>query len=458
MDKPAVALIYDRDAAPFAGLAERIRALGYHAQSVPPTNWHPTESAPTIVVCHAPESLNALAAALRVPKRPPLLAAYCTANGGPPPVLLRQCEDFIGWPCPDDELRLRLDRLTAGVPATPDVLNENLREEFLALNMVGRSSAFLTMLATVKKISGCDAPVSIEGETGTGKEMAARAIHYLGARRDQPFIPVNCGALPDGLIESELFGHAKGAFTDARERQLGLVAQADGGTLFLDEIDALTPKAQVTLLRFLQDCTYRPVGGGRLERADVRVIAACNVPLEQRVTNGSFREDLLYRLNIMQLRLPPLRERHGDAVLLARHFMHQYRMRYSQPAKYLPATNLSRLERYPWPGNVRELENLVQREFLLADGDAVYLGSRPRAEQPSHERRSGLDRRAECNHARPFSEAKADTLARFERAYLESVLSQTKGNITQAARMAGKERRALGKLLKKYGIEPATYR
>src|SRR4051794_9775510 len=187
--------------------------------------------------------------------------------------------------------------------------------------MIGQSEAFSALRQLVEKVATYDVPVLIEGETGTGKELAARAIHYHSARRDRPFVPVNCGALQDTLLESELFGHRRGAFTDARHDQAGLVALAHSGTLFLDEVDALTPKAQVTLLRFLQDQQYRPLGGGREERADVRIIAAGNRSLETLVEDGGFRIDLLYRLKLMQLRLPPLRERKGDVLVLSEHFI-----------------------------------------------------------------------------------------------------------------------------------------
>jgi two-component system response regulator GlrR len=189
------------------------------------------------------------------------------------------------------------------------------------LNLIGRSRAFLVAVALIERIAACDHPVLIEGETGTGKEIAARAIHYLGARRRFPFIPVNCGAIPDSLVESALFGHVRGAFTDARESQPGIIAQARGGTLFLDEIEAMSMRAQVALLRFLQDKQYAPIGGATMIASDVRVVAATNADLSQMARAGSFRSDLLFRLNVLKLHLPPLRERSGDVLLLAEHFM-----------------------------------------------------------------------------------------------------------------------------------------
>src|SRR4029077_10830352 len=187
--------------------------------------------------------------------------------------------------------------------------------------MIGNSPALLAALGLIDKIARCDAPVIIEGETGTGKELAARAIHYWGKRSVRPFIPVNCGAIPDALIENELFGHRPGAYTDARGEYTGLIAHAQHGTLFLDEVDTLTPRAQVTLLRFLQDQQYRPLGGGAACSADVRIIAASNGDLAKLTEGGLFRLDLLFRLQILELRLPPLRERPGDVTLLASHFL-----------------------------------------------------------------------------------------------------------------------------------------
>ena len=323
--------------------------------------------------------------------------------------------------------------------------------KFALLSMVGASRAFNECVRRLGRIAVRDATVLIDGETGSGKEMAARAIHYLGARRDRPFIPVNCGAIPDSLIEAEFFGHARGAFTDAREPRAGLIAQAQGGTLFLDEINALSARAQVALLRFLQDQTYRPVGRDVELKGDVRVIAATNRPLRELVKCDTFRGDLLYRLNILYLYIPPLRERDQDAELLAQHFLQQYAKKYQLPPKPLSPATLRWIRQYEWPGNVRELENIVHRELLLADGEFVEFGAAieppqtrtlPSAGQSSGEQ-GGLD----------FRSAKARAIEDFERAYLSRTLQVAQGNISAAARIAKKERRAFGKLLKKYGID-----
>jgi DNA-binding NtrC family response regulator len=320
--------------------------------------------------------------------------------------------------------------------------------------LIGESKRFKTMMAALEKIAAYDASVLITGETGSGKELAARAIHYRSPRHDKPFIPVNCGALPDHLIENELFGHARGAYTDARDAQPGLVAQAEGGTLFLDEIDTLSHKAQICLLRFLQDGVYRPLGGNRMLSADVRILSASNADLGARVAGGEFRADLHYRLNVMELVIPPLREREGDVLLLARHFIAEAARHYALKAKDLHPATAHWLNSQPWPGNVRELRHLVQREFLLSEQALIHI----QAPAPDRDRRQRPDRRKAAADTLNFNEAKQQLLQSFERDHLIQLMHAAAGNVSHAARLAGKERRALGKLLKKHRIEPQQYR
>jgi two-component system response regulator GlrR len=309
--------------------------------------------------------------------------------------------------------------------------------------IVGTSPAHASMLAQLERIAATEAPALIEGETGSGKELAARVIHYGGLRSARPFVPVNCGALPETLIESELFGHERGAFTDARHARTGLVAEANGGTLFLDEIDALSSKAQVTLLRFLQDQRYRPLGTSREHTTDVRVVAASNRPLAALVAEGSFRPDLMYRLKILHVVLPPLRERVGDIELLVAHFIRRFSAKYSLPMKTLSSETLQWLRSQRWPGNIRELENWVHREFLMG-GSAPSQQDRVLKTATAEDwDDSGLLR---------FQVAKAEAVRQFEQDYLQRAMRQADGNVTRAAQMVGKERRAFGKLLKKHGI------
>lgn len=325
-------------------------------------------------------------------------------------------------------------------------------EEFSRLNLIGASRAFLDALDLIWKYAGCEATILIQGETGTGKELAARAVHYLSARRDMPFIPVNCGALPDSLLESEFFGHVRGAFTDAREARQGLITQARGGTLFLDEIEAMTPRAQVTLLRFLQDRDYRPVGGATIRNTDVRVVGSTNADLRAMAKRGQFRADLLFRLDVLPLHLPALRDRPGDAMVLAQSFLDRLNRRTDGPATVLHAACAPALSAYTWPGNVRELENLIQREFVLSSASRVIriasLGDSPPADSGD----PAADREDQA-----FKAAKARVVAHFEKQYLVELLSRTAGNISLASRISGKDRSDIAKLLRKHGMERSHF-
>ena len=278
--------------------------------------------------------------------------------------------------------------------------------------------------------------------------MVARAIHYRGTRTGQAFVPLNCGAFQDNLIESELFGHVRGAFTDARTDQPGLVETAAEGTLFLDEVDALTPKAQVALLRFLQDGSYRPIGARVERKVNVRVIAATNGRLDDLVESRAFRGDLLYRLRVLGMKLPPLRERDDDVTLLANFFFDRCKVQFPCNPEGIDRDSCSWFRSYAWPGNIRELEGLIYRETLMCDEKILFLSS-PVSEtlRPSKHEASLRDF---CN--KTYSSAKLAVLEQFEQQYLAHLMERTRGNVSQAARLAGKERRALGKLFKKHGI------
>lgn len=324
-------------------------------------------------------------------------------------------------------------------------------EAFARLNLLGNSPAFIKSLRLIERSAMVDATVLIQGETGTGKELAARALHYLSRRRDFPFVPVNCGALPDNLLESELFGHERGAFTDAKRANRGLVAQAEGGTLFFDEVEAMTPRAQVVLLRFLQDHQYRPVGGRVTTNGDLRIIASSNVDLDELVRRSQFRRDLLFRFSILSITMPPLRQRGHDVVLLTEHFLDRFAVQYGRPAKRLHPDAIAWLLAYEWPGNVRELENLMLREFLLADHDVICL--------PSLSDGAANDlAEAVFDLEQTFKSAKAKAVAKFERTYLDHLLTKTNGNISLAARISGTDRSALNKLAKKHGLVSERFR
>jgi len=333
-------------------------------------------------------------------------------------------------------------------------------DAFSRANLIGSSTEFQKVVARIRRMAELDATVLIGGETGTGKEVAARAIHYLGARCEKPFVPVNCGALSESLVESELFGHERGAFTDAKTASIGLIGQAAGGTIFLDEIDTLTAKAQAALLRFLQDRTYRRVGGGGLLQVDVRVLVASNADLDALAKERRFRQDLLYRLNVLTLPLPPLRERGDDALELAREVLGRLVHQYRTSSRAFHAEGADFIRRYAWPGNVRELENVIHREFLMCDERelrlreprAMLLGDAPPSEAGSH---AG---RGDHGELLPYREAKAEAVADFERDYVRRMLARTGGNISQAARLSQQERSAFGKLVRKYREQGAEER
>ncbi|MCP1121183.1 sigma 54-interacting transcriptional regulator [Robbsia andropogonis] len=311
------------------------------------------------------------------------------------------------------------------------------------LKMLGSSDAMEALRRQIEKIAGVDVPVTVLGETGTGKELAVRTIHYCSERRQAPFVPVNCGALPEALVESELFGHERGAFTDAKLVSGGLIGEAEGGTLFLDEIDALGLKAQAALLRFLQDGSYRRVGGTKIRYANVRVVVATNADLAALVEARQFRRDLLYRLDVVTLRIPSVRDRADDAVELAEAFLDGLRTRYTKSAMRFHDTSYSHLRSHTWPGNVRELENSVHRAFLLSEDGFVRLGS-----VVSTQDLGG----AEPTAGRPFKAERSAMITRFEVDYLRRLLAEANGNLSLAARLAGEERSAFGKLVRKHGL------
>ncbi len=265
-------------------------------------------------------------------------------------------------------------------------LKRQLRQRYHFARMVGDSEAMTRVFDLIRKVADTDSTVLILGESGTGKELIAHAIHYNSSRRDRPLIPVNCAAIPEELLESELFGHERGAFTHAVRTRIGRFELAHGGTIFLDEIAEMSPGLQVKILRVLQDRSFERIGGVKTIRVDIRVIAATNQDLEERVRQGKFREDLYYRLNVIPIKVPPLRERVGDIPLLANHFLEEFSRKKKKPRKRLSPEALELLRRYPWPGNVRELENLMERLVILTEGEVLGVADLPekfRAAAPS---------------------------------------------------------------------------
>src|SRR5262245_29449907 len=285
-------------------------------------------------------------------------------------LLAEAATDFVTWPARREEIRQRIFRVLGDPPTEAEAVHRKLVEEIGLKQLIGRAPAFLNVVARLPVLARSHRPVLITGETGTGKELCARAIHHLGRRRNFPFIPVDCGAVPDHLFENELFGHERGAFTDAHRHQKGLISLAEGGTLFLDEVDSLSVVSQVKLLRFLQDRIYRRLGADRFERGDLNAVAASNQNLDALCLENRFRSELFFRLSVLRLHLVPLRERREDIPLHAQHFLEVLSAEEGTSKLCAPAT-LALLARMPWPGNVRELSNVVQSAFVAADGRQI---------------------------------------------------------------------------------------
>jgi transcriptional regulator with PAS, ATPase and Fis domain len=321
-----------------------------------------------------------------------------------------------------------------------------LTEKLGLQQLIGKSPAFTAEINKIPILAKSDISVLISGETGTGKEMVARAIHYLSERADKTFVPVNCGAIPVELLENELFGHDRGAFTGASGSRSGVIQEAEKGTLFLDEVDSLPLLAQVKLLRFLQDKEYRPLGCTKAIKGDVRIIAASNAELENAIAAGTLRRDLYYRLNVIPIALPALRHRAGDIILLAHHFLDQKAARLNSPAVDFSPEAERKLMLYHWPGNVRELEHVIERVVVLCTQKTI---------QEDQIKFSGeinqLDQLS-------FQEMKANVISEFETNYIQNLLVAYRGNITRAAQAANKERRTFWQLIRKHKIDVQQFK
>lgn len=316
-----------------------------------------------------------------------------------------------------------------------------LKERIGLRQIVGESAEFIAELMKLPVVSASDVNVLITGETGTGKELFARAIHYLSPRSDKPFIPVNCSAIPVDLFENEFFGHEEGAYTGAGQARPGLVQEAEGGTLFLDEVDCLPPLAQVKILRLIQEREWRSLGSTKVKPCNMRVVAATNTDIETVVQQGSFRRDLYYRLNVVPIVIPPLRNRRSDIVPLAMYFLKKYCAAFKKNISGISPSALLLLQHHSWPGNVRELEHIVERAVVLTSHDILEDSD------------IGLPISLQnCPPAQSFRALKANVVAQFEKSYLEDLLRVHNGNISQAARAANKNRRAFWELLRKHRI------
>ncbi len=354
---------------------------------------------------------------------------------------------------------------------------EALITEFARLNLIGESPAFLECLRMIRRAAGATAPILLHGATGTGKELAARAIHYLGPRRGTPFIPVNCGAIPETLVESEFFGHEKGSFTGATGKHIGKFQEADGGTIFLDEIGELPADMQVKLLRVLQEGEVDPIGAKRPTKVDVRIISATNRNLAEEVKAGRFREDLFYRLNVFPIVAPPLRERAEDIPALIDHFIQRYNAEERRDVRGIQHEVLEVLMKQPWPGNVRQLENAIFRAVVLAENPYLAAADFPLLAQEFEE--AGIDMgppviaqddEAPYPAATPFSAAAAApqasgpisvfdregnlrTLEEIERDLIRLAIDTYEGRMSEVARRLGMGRSTLYRKIRDHGLE-----
>lgn len=333
------------------------------------------------------------------------------------------------------------------IPASPQI--QGLQQPLKATRILTRDKAMLETLEQAGRIAAAQSTVLLLGESGTGKELVARALHQKGSRCHGPFIALNCAALSDSLLETELFGHEKGAFTGADRQRPGRFELADGGSLFLDEIGAADPKVQLRLLRVLQEQSFERVGGSQTLQVNLRIIAATNEDLGQAVKQGTFRQDLFYRLDILTLRLPPLRQRRDDIPLLLEHFIRLSAQRNRCPLRTLSPEALAWLQEYPWPGNIRQLENTVERMVVLARGKHLDLKDIPA--EILHWRE---DPEIAATAALPFREARLD----FDRRYLQAALKQYKGVISQVAEGIGMSRKNLYIKLESLDIDYERYR
>jgi len=361
--------------------------------------------------------------------------------------------DYITKPFKIDEIRLVIHRALAEAERRhrAEAATPAAEEEPVLHGIIGRSPKMVELYALIGRVAAVNSAVLISGESGTGKEMVARTTHYNSPRSSRPFVPINCGAIPEQLLESELFGHVKGSFTGAVTSKAGLLEMAQGGTVFLDEVAEMSPMLQVKLLRFLQDHIFRPVGGTEDIEVDVRIMAATNKNLTQMMQQGTFREDLFYRLNVISVELPPLRDRWEDIPLLARNFLELFAARAGRPVMGIAPEAMEILMAYSWPGNVRELENVIERAVALATADEVRVDDLPasvRRPPPP----PGLPRVEVPPEGLNLEQVVAD----LERNLMQDALQKSGGVQTKAAQLLGINFRSFRYRAKKYGLDRQT--
>jgi len=372
-------------------------------------------------------------------------------------------EDYLPKPFDNDELRLKVRRVmeTQLLRRAHNRLLEQVRlETGVFENMIGRSRAMMAVFEAIEKVAPTDVTVLVRGESGTGKELVARAIHFRSPRARKPFIAVNCAAFARELVESELFGHEKGAFTGAVARREGKFEAADGGTLFLDEIGDMPLETQAKLLRVLQEQQFERIGGNQPLTVDVRIIAATNQDLESRIAHGRFREDLYYRIKVVEIRVPPLRERRGDIPQMAQHFIKDACDRFGLPEKQLAPTAMRACVEAPWRGNARALKSTIEQAVILSSvneitAEELFSGSTPEGIGASPDQAPAGKSDTEGEIATSFREAKEKFVEQWERDFFLSALRATGGNISRAAERAGMYRQSFQQKMRELGISPA---
>lgn len=356
---------------------------------------------------------------------------------------------YLTKPYKPEELTLQVKNALEKQRLTKEItiLKGMLQERFAVKNIIGKSPQMQEILRQVERAAQTDATIMLYGESGTGKELIAQIIHLQSRRSHGPFVAINCGAIPEGLLENELFGHIRGAYTDARETKMGLFTQADKGTLLLDEIGDTSPALQIKLLRVLQEKEFKPLGGERPVKVDVRIIAASNKNLQEAVARGTFREDLFYRIHVVPLYLPPLRDRKEDIPPLVEHFIKQYRKELGKEVTGLTPAAMQKLMLYHWPGNIRELKNVLERAVILTSHNLID-------EQDLQHMTSPTGGTADRAIYRSFKQAKEE----FEKGYVIQLLTQTRGNVVQAAKLAQRYRGDLYRLMKKYELKAEDFK
>jgi len=360
--------------------------------------------------------------------------------------------DYVPKPFDNDEIRLVLRRALERTRLEREnrILRERIDRDWRFENLIGSGAAMAQVFETVRKVAETDLTVLVRGESGTGKELVAQALHQRSSRRARPFVAVNCAAISRELVESELFGHEKGAFTGADARRVGKFESAHGGTIFLDEIGDMPPATQAKVLRVLQERKLERVGGNRPVEVDVRVVAATHRDLEREVRAGGFREDLYYRLKVVEVELPALRERPADVPALVNHFLDELARRLDRPKMPIAPDALARLARHPWPGNVRELRNVVEQAAVLAASDAIQESDLRLPAEVAGAATARPD--GDGEQKRSFSAAKREAVVDFERSYLLSALRANGGNVSRTAAAIGMVRQSLQQKIRELGL------